>query len=109
MTPSDLPNIFFVELEGLWVDTKIPNFQVPRPNVFFSTRAFRRIIILGGKFKLLKNEVLNLKSQCTHDCQAYFFMDVNLQWKDLWKVVKCWWSVEGTTYRGAANHYSVLK
>ena len=30
MTPSD----FFLA-EGLWIDRRIPNFQVPRPNRFF--------------------------------------------------------------------------
>ena len=27
-------------------------------------------------------------------------IDVNLQWKELRKIVKFWWAVEGTTYRG---------
>ena len=33
MTPSDLPEFGLVK--GLWVDRKIPNFQIPRPNGFF--------------------------------------------------------------------------
>ena len=33
MTPSDLPEIFLGE--GLGVDRRIPNFQVPRLNGFF--------------------------------------------------------------------------
>ena len=33
MTPSDVPDIFL--MEGLWIDRRIPNCQVPRPNGFF--------------------------------------------------------------------------
>ena len=33
-------------------------------------------------------------------CHASFFIDVNLQWKELREIVKCWLVVEGTTYRG---------
>ena len=47
MTPSDLPELLFGGI--LWVDRKIPHFQVPRPNGFVS-RAFRKIKILGGNF-----------------------------------------------------------
>ena len=38
-----LPQIWlkFFLVEGIWVDRKIPNLQVPRPNGFFST-AFRK-------------------------------------------------------------------
>ena len=32
--------------------------------------------------------------------QASFFIDVNLQWKELRKIEKIWLAVEGTTYRG---------
>ncbi len=35
-----------------------------------------------------------------YDCQASFFIDVNLQGKELRKIVKFWWAVEGITYRG---------
>ena len=35
-----------------------------------------------------------------NDCQASFFIDVNLQWKELRKIEKFWLAVEGTTYRG---------
>ena len=45
MTPSDLHEIFL----GLGVDRRIPNFQVPRPNGFFS-RAIRKIKFLGKHF-----------------------------------------------------------
>ena len=47
MTPSDLPEIFLVE--GLWIDRRIPNVQVPRPNGYFP-RAFRKIKFLGRHF-----------------------------------------------------------
>ena len=47
MTPSDVHGIFLVE--GLRVDRRIPNFQVPRPNGFFS-RAIRKIKFLGRNF-----------------------------------------------------------
>ena len=47
MTPSDLHDIFLVE--HLRVDRRIPNFQVPRPNVFFS-RAFTKINFFGRNF-----------------------------------------------------------
>ena len=47
MTPSDLHDIFLVD--GLRVDRRIPNFQVPIPNVFFS-RAIRKIKFLGRNF-----------------------------------------------------------
>ena len=47
MTPSDLHDIFLVE--GLGVDRRIPNFQVPRPDGFFS-RAIRKIKFLGRNF-----------------------------------------------------------
>ena len=47
MTPSDLPEIFLGE--GLGVDRRIPNFEIPRPNVFFS-RAFTKIKFLGRNF-----------------------------------------------------------
>ena len=40
MTPSDLHEIFLGGRPG--VDRRIPNFQVPRPNAFFS-RAIRKI------------------------------------------------------------------
>ena len=40
MTPSDLPEFFLVD--GLWIDRRIPNFHVPRPNGLFS-RAFRKM------------------------------------------------------------------
>ena len=33
MTPSDFPNIFLVE--GLWIDRRIPHFQVPKQTDFF--------------------------------------------------------------------------
>ena len=42
-------------------------------------------------------------SQYTYDCQASFFIDVSLQWKELRKIVKFWWAVEGTTYRGCCK------
>ena len=48
MTPSDLPEICLGG-EGLGVDRRIPNFQVPRPNGFFS-RAFTKIKFLGRNF-----------------------------------------------------------
>ena len=51
MTPSDLPTILLVE--GLLVDRRIPNFQVPRPNGFFP-RAFRKIKFFGKMFNYLK-------------------------------------------------------
>ena len=63
MTPSDLPEIFLVK--GLWLDRKIPNFQVRRPNVFFS-RAFRRVIFFRDTFYLLKNQLFKLKYLNTH-------------------------------------------
>ena len=47
MTPSDLHEIFLVE--DLRVDRRIPNFQVPRPNGFFS-RAFTKITFFWEKF-----------------------------------------------------------
>ena len=47
MTPSDLHEIFLVE--GLGVDRRIPNVQVPRPNGVFS-RAIRKIKFLGRNF-----------------------------------------------------------
>ena len=47
MTPSDLPEFFLVE--GLWIDRRIPNLQVPRPNGFYS-REFRKIKNLGRNF-----------------------------------------------------------
>ena len=47
MTPSDLPEFFLVE--GLWIDRRIPNCQVPRANGFFS-REFRKIKFLGRNF-----------------------------------------------------------
>ena len=40
MTPSDLPEFFLVD--GLWIDRRIPNVHVPRPNGLFS-RAFRKM------------------------------------------------------------------
>ena len=46
MTPSDLPE--FV-LGGRPMDRRIPNFQVPRPNGFFS-RELRKIKFLGRNF-----------------------------------------------------------
>ena len=33
MTSSDLPNIYLAK--GLWIDRKIQNFHVPKPNGFF--------------------------------------------------------------------------
>ena len=39
----------FFLVEGLGVDGRIPNFQVPRPNGFFS-RAIRKIEFLGRNF-----------------------------------------------------------
>ena len=48
-------------------------------------------------------------SQFTYDCQSSFFIDINLRWKELRKIVNFWLAVESTTYRGAANHYFVLK
>ena len=47
MIPSDLPEFFFGE--GLWMDRRIPNVQVPRPNGFFS-REFRQIYFLARNF-----------------------------------------------------------
>ena len=45
MLPSDLPE--FCLVEGIWIDRRIPNCQVPRPNqIFWDT------------FYLLKNEFL---------------------------------------------------
>ena len=97
MTPSDLHDIFLVE--GLGVDRRIPNFQVPRPNGVFS-RAIRKSIF-WGEILIIKKWAFEIKiSQYTYDCQASFFIDVNLQWKELRKIVKFWWAVEGTTYRG---------
>ena len=32
--------------------------------------------------------------------KLHFFIDVNLQWKELRKIEKFWLAVEGTTYRG---------
>ena len=45
MTPLRFARNFFL-VEGLWMDTRIPNFQVPIPKVFFS-RAFIKIKFLG--------------------------------------------------------------
>ena len=47
MTISDLPEFFLVE--GLWIDRRIPNFQIPRQNGFFC-REFRKIKIVGRNF-----------------------------------------------------------
>ena len=47
MTPSDLSEFFLVE--GLWIDRRIPTFQGPRLNGFFS-REFRKIKFLGRNF-----------------------------------------------------------
>ena len=38
-----------------------------------------------------------------YDCQASFFIDGNLQWKELRKIVKFWLAVEGTTYWGCCK------
>ena len=46
--PPQICPIFFL-VEGLWIDRRIPNFQVPRPNGFFS-REFRKIKFLGRNF-----------------------------------------------------------
>ena len=51
MTPLDLSVILLVE--GLWIDRRIPTFQFPRPNGFFS-RAFIKIKFLGRNFNYLK-------------------------------------------------------
>ena len=40
------------------------------------------------------------RQNTAYDCQASFFIDVNLQWKELRKIEKNWLAVEGTTYRG---------
>ena len=45
--PQICPKFFLVE--GLWLDRRIPNFQFPRPNGFFS-REFRKIKNLGRNF-----------------------------------------------------------
>ena len=77
MTPQICPNFFW--LEGIWIDRRIPYFQVPIPNRFFSrhlekSHFWREIIIIKKLgFKI---------SQCTHDCQASFCIDVNLQRKE---------------------------
>ena len=53
-----------------------------------------------GEILIIKKIAFEIKiSQCTEDCQASFFIDVNLQWKELLKIVKFWLAVEGTTYR----------
>ena len=45
--PLRFGRIFLVE--GLWIDRRITNVQVPRPNGFFS-RTFRKIKFLGINF-----------------------------------------------------------
>ena len=63
-----------------------------------------------GEIQLLKNELLKLKYLNAHmTAKLHFFIDVNLQWKELRTILIFWWAVEGTTCRGAANHYFVLK
>ena len=54
-----------------------------------------------GEILIIKKLAFEIKiSQYTYDCQASCFIDVNLQWKELRKIVKFWWTVEDTTYRG---------
>ena len=60
MTPSDLPE--FVLVEGLWVDRKIPNVQIARPNFF--SRAFRKKIRENVNY--YNNELLKLKRLNAH-------------------------------------------
>ena len=48
--------------------------------------------IFCGEILIIKKLAFEIKiSQCTY---------VNLQWKELRKIVKCWLAVEGITYRG---------
>ena len=54
-----------------------------------------------GEILIIKKLVFEMKiSQCTYDYQASFCIDVNQQWKELCKIVKCWLAFECTTYRG---------
>ena len=54
-----------------------------------------------GEILIIKKLAFEIKiSQCTYDCQASFFIYVNLQWKELRKSVTFCLAVEGTTYRG---------
>ena len=56
MTPSDLPDFFLVE--GLWVDRKILEYLVPKPDGFFSRAGSRS---REPKSDFLKNYLLKLK------------------------------------------------
>ena len=86
----------FFWVEGL---RRIPNCQVPRPNGFFLEPLEKSNF--WGEILIIKKLAFEIKiSQYTWDCQASFFIDVNLQGKELRKMVKFWWAVEGTTYRG---------
>ena len=75
MTPSDLHQNFLVE--GLRVDRRIPNVQVPRPNGFFLEPLEKSHF--WGEILIIKKLAFEIKiSQYTYDCQASFFIDVNL-------------------------------
>ena len=71
MTPSDLPEIFLVD--GLWMDRRIPNFQVPRLNGFFP-RAFRKIKF-WEEILIIKKLAFEIKiSQCTNMTAKLHFL-----------------------------------
>ena len=71
------------------VDRRIPNFQVPRPNGFFFSRAIKKTSNFWGDILIIKKLGFEVKiSQYTYDCQSSCFIDVNLQWKELRKIGK---------------------
>ena len=80
-------------------DRRIPNLQVPRSNGFFLGPLQKSNF--WGDILIIKKLAFEIKiSQYTYHCQASFFIDVNLQAKELRKIVKLSLAVEGTTYRG---------
>ena len=70
MTTSDLPE--FVLVEGLRVDRRIPNLQVPRSNGFFLGPLQKSNF--WGDILIIKKLAFEIKiSQYTYHCQASFF------------------------------------
>ena len=63
MTPSDLPEFFLVE--GIWIDRRIPNCQVPRPNGFFFLGHLEKSNFWGEMLIIKKLAFVIKISQCT--------------------------------------------
>ena len=64
MTHSDFPDFL---VERLWIDRKILEYLVPKPDVFLIVR----VKVSRAKIRLLKKLAFEI-SQCANDCPASF-------------------------------------